>query len=387
MSGTRAVRVYFPCTGLGRQQRGFEAFTRGCAGALRGDSRLEITVFGGGGRYAATGERSVLNFPRDSAAAQSLGTLTRRDPYFVEQLSFFAGFLPSLAAGRPDVVYFADLNLGNACWHWRRISGQRFHLLFYNGGATTRPFTRCDLVQQVSPEHLDSALARGELATHQLLLPHGLEIPSTFAPSSAGERAKIRSQLGVPAGRSLLLSVGARDATIKRMDYLIREVATLGRDRPFLLIAGASSGETASVEALARDLLGSDGFGARTFQGEEMPSLYRAADAFALASLTEGFGLAIVEALGAGLPCVVHDTVNTAYLAGKFAFRGDIRAPGAMAPLIASALAGARDEDAMRARHAWVHARFSWDVLRERYSEMLRACAAGARPPWAGEPA
>ncbi len=387
MSGARTVRVYFPCTGLGRQQRGFEAFTRGCANALRGDSRLEMTVFGGGGRYATTGERRVINFPRDRAVAKLLGTLTRRDPYFIEQLSFFAGFLPALAAGRPDVVYFADLNLGNACWHWRRISGQRFHLLFYNGGPTTRPFTRCDLVQQVSPEHLDSALERGEKADRQILLPHGVDLSSAYAPSSADERARIRGQLGVPVDRLLLLSVGVRSATHKRMDYLIREVAALGGDRPFLLIAGASSGETASVEALGRDLLGVDGFSARAFPQEQMPALYRAADAFALASLTEGFGLAIVEALGAGLPCVVHDTANTAYLAGSFAFRGDIRAPGAMAPLIALALSGAREEGAMRARHAWVHGRFSWDVLRERYSEMLRACAAGARPSWPGEPA
>jgi 1,2-diacylglycerol 3-alpha-glucosyltransferase len=184
VSGARVARIFFPCTGLGRQQRGFESFTRGCATALRGDTRLDITVFGGGGPFAAAGERAVPNFPRDGAVSRFIGALTRRDPYFVEQASFFAGFLPRLAAGRPDLVYFADLNLGNACWHWRRISGQRFRLLFYNGGPTTMPFTRCDFVQQVSPEHLESARVRGEPSDRQVLLPHALEVTAGFRPAS-----------------------------------------------------------------------------------------------------------------------------------------------------------------------------------------------------------
>lgn len=387
MSAARAVRVFFPCTGLGRQRRGFEAFTRGCAAALRGDPRLEVTVFGGGGPFAAPGERTVPNVPRDGAAARFLGGVLHRDPYFVEQASFFAGFLPGLIAGRPDVVYFADLNLGNACWRWRRMSGQRFRLLFYNGGATTQPFTRCDLVQQVSPEHLDAAIARGEAPERQLLLPHGLDVPASYTPPGADERARIRAALGVPAHRPLLLSVGMLDVNVKRMDYLVREVAALGAARPFLLMAGAASSETRAVTALAGEALGADGFSARAFPQAQMPDLYRAADTFALASLREGFGLAIVEALAAGLPCVLHHTPNTAYLTGDHAMRADLRARGAMAPLLAAALAAPRDEAAMRRRHAWVHERFSWDVLRGRYAELLAACAVGRRPAWAEQAA
>jgi 1,2-diacylglycerol 3-alpha-glucosyltransferase len=387
VSDARPTRVFFPCTGLGRQQRGFEAFTRSCANALRDDPRVEITVFGGGGPFAARGERAVPNFPRDSATAKVAGALTRRGPYFIEQATYFAGFLPRLVTGRPDVVYFADLNLGNACWHWRRLSGQRFRLLFYNGGATTRPFTRCDLVQQTSPEHFDEAVARGEPADHQLLLPHGLDVSASFAPPAAGEKARLREELGVPATRRLLLSVGMLDASIKRMDYLIREVAALGESRPFLLLAGAAAAETPTVLALATELLGRDGFAARGFPVEQMPALYRGADAFALASLREGFGLAIVEALAAGLPCALHDSPTTTYLAGPHAFRADLHVPGAMTALLSSALAGADDASAMRERHAWVHQRFSWDALTNRYAEMLVACASGRRPAWAGSAA
>jgi glycosyltransferase involved in cell wall biosynthesis len=380
VSDAGVVRVFFPCTGLGRQRRGFETFTRECAAALHGDPRLAITVFGGGGPFAGADERAVPNFPRDSTAARIVGALAGKDPYFVEQATFFSGFLPWLVTGRPDVVYFADLNFGNACWHWRRISGQRFRLLFYNGGATTQPFTRCDLVQQVSPEHFDSAIARGEPADRQVLLPHGVTVARSFTPPSAGERAQIRAGLGLPVDRPLLLSVGMLDASVKRMDYLIREVASLGETRPFLLVAGATSGETPHILELARDALGADGFSHRVFAPEQMHFAYRAADAFALASLREGFGLATVEALGAGLPCVLHDTPTTEYIAGPHALRADLRALGAMAPLIRDALARGGDISAMRARHQWVREKFSWDALRDRYADLLRACAEGRRP-------
>jgi glycosyltransferase involved in cell wall biosynthesis len=384
VSEARPARVFFPCTGLGRQQRGFEAFTRSCASALRDEPGLNITVFGGGGPFASAGDRAVANLPRDGAAARLIGALTKRDPYFIEQASFFASFLPRLAAGRPDLVYFADLNLGNACWHWRRLSGQRFHLLFYNGGATTRPFTRCDFVQQVSPEHYDDAIARGERADRQALLPHGLDVAATYSPPTVAEREQLRVALGAPPRRPLIVSVGVLDSEIKHMDYLIRETAALGETRPFLLMAGASTNQTPAILALARELLGEDGFVARAFPRDLMPSVYRAADVFALASQREGFGLAIVEALGAGLPCVLHDTRNTAFLAGQHAFRGDLRVAGTMTRLLVTALAGAGDEAAMRARHEWVRDRFSWDALRGKYSDLLRSCAEGHLPAWAG---
>ena len=48
----------------------------------------------------------------------------------------------------------------------------------------------------------------------------------------------------------------------------------------------------------------------------ELESLYRAADLFALPSTKEGFGLAVLEALAAGVPAVVSDLdVFRTYLA------------------------------------------------------------------------
>ena len=145
------MRVYFPCTGLGHQRRGFETFTLECARALGGDARLAISVFAGGA-VPEVPVHIVANLARASRGASWLGSITGRDSYFAEQFTFFLAFLPHLVNGRPDVVYFADLNLGNLCWHWRRVSRQRFRLLFCNG-----------VVARVTPQGVQHV---GNEATH-----------------------------------------------------------------------------------------------------------------------------------------------------------------------------------------------------------------------------
>ena len=363
----RPVRVFLPCTGLGRQRRGFETFTLECADALRGDPRIELTVFSGGPTPGVPARRR-WNLRRDGTLSSLVGALVRRDPYFVEQASFFLSFLPALVLGRPDVVYVADLNLGNLCWHWRRVSGQRFKLLYYNGGLTTRPFTRADMIQQLTPAGLDEAVARGEAPERQTTLAHGVRVPDALPTRITGDA---RRALGLPADRPVVLAVGMLDTTIKRTDYLVREVAALPAPRPVLALLGADGPDAATVRTLARQLLGDDGFIARAVPHDDVAAYYRAADVFALASLREGFGLAYVEALAHGLPIVAHDTSVTRHLLGDFATLTDISRSGTLARALASALATPSSDDERAARHASARARFGWDALREDYVQLL----------------
>lgn len=367
----RPVRVFFPCTGLGRQRRGFEAFTLECAQALHGDAGLDVTVFAGG-PVPTLPARVLSNLPRDTRAARLLGRILRRDAYFAEELTFFASFLPALVREAPDLVYFADLNLGNLCWHWRRLSGQRFRLLYYNGGLTTMPFTRADLVQQTSPYGLAEALARGEPAERQVVLPHGVTLPSSLPPRlSAAER----EELGLPAHRAVVLSVGLLDRTVKRMDAVVRAVASLPPPRPVLCLLGAHSPETPGVLADARARLGSDGLLVRTVAPEEVSRYYRAADVFALASPREGFGLALVEARAHGLPVVAHDFPVMRYVLGEDATFVDFGRTVDAATALADALAAPPTAEEREARHRRAHAQFSWDALRPAYGALLRRAA------------
>ena len=372
MSSPKApVRVFFPCTGLGREARGFESFTRGAADALAADDRLNITVFAGA-RVPDRPYRSVPSFARTGSAARALGRLVGRGPYFAEQLSFFAAFVPHLIAGNPDLVYFSDVNLGNACWHWRRLSGQHFRLLYANGGATVRPYTRSDAVQHMATVYRDEALARGEAADRNWVCPHGLPIDRMLATP---DTAALRKALDLPLDRQILLTVGVVDHSTKRLDYVIRELAALPSPRPLLVILGAWSSETTAMLALAAELLGANGFIWRTVSQVETGQWYAASDAFVLASLREGFGLAYVEALAQGLPVLAHDFPVSRELLGTFGHYGDFARPGVLSPMIAAALAEPRSELAREARHSWAYSRYSWDALRGPYAELLLRAA------------
>ena len=366
------MRVFLPCTGLGRQRRGFETFTAECAAALAGDPRIDLTVFAGGDAIEVDA-RVLWNLPRDSRAAAWLAALHRRGPYFSEQLTFFLSLVPTLLTRQPDVVYFADLNLGNLCWHLRRLARRRYRLLYYNGGLTTMPFTRSDLVQQVTPEGLAEATRRGEDPARQVVLPHGVRIASALAPRiPAAERAP----LGLPADRPTVLAVGLLDREVKRMDLLVREIASLPTPRPFLCLLGAESPETEGLRALAHASLGDDGVLLRTVPHERIGDYYRAADVFALASMREGFGLAYVEALAHGLTVVAHETPVTRYLLGDHGRLVDFASPGAAARQIASTIATPPSEREREARHASAREQFGWDSLRESYVAMLARAAA-----------
>ena len=366
------VRVFFPSTGLGREARGFESFTRNAFDALAADDRLDVTVFAGAG-VADRPFKVVPSFSRSGGAASMLGRLIGRGPYFAEQLSFFAAFVPHLLVGNPDLVYFSDVNLGNACWHWRRVSGQRFRLLYANGGATIRPYTRADAVQHMATAHRDEALARGEPAERNWVLPHGVPIERTLTSSPV---SAIRRSLGLPLDRQIVLSVGVVDQSTKRLDYVIRELAAMPSPRPLLAILGAWSSETPTVVALATELLGATGFLWRTVPQAETSRWYAASDAFVLASLREGFGLAYVEALAQGLPVLAHDFAVSRELLGNFGSYGDFTRPGALSPMLTRALAEPRSDIARHARHAWARDHFSWDVLRGPYAELLLRAAA-----------
>jgi glycosyltransferase involved in cell wall biosynthesis len=380
MSASRdVIRVALPCTGLGRQHRGFEAFTREVHAALRGAPGIDLRVFGGGGALEAD-ERAVWNLPRTSAAARAVARATHWDPYFVEQVTFFAAFVPRLIAWRPSLIYFADLNFGNACWHWRRRTGQSFRMLYYNGGPTTQPFTRCDFVQQMTPAHHASAVARGESPERMFVLPHGFTMSAAPTPRDPARIASVRRELGVPEGKAMLLSVGMLGPTLKRMDALVEAVAAMGDARPHLVLLGQETPETPALRERARVLGRTVWMG--TWPRERMADAYAAADAFALLSLEEGFGLAYVEAMQAGLPVIAQDNANTRYILGDHAVLGDTTTAERTAALIRRALQEDTTDALRRVRHGWVRDRFAWEVLAPHYEEMLRACAAGRRPAW-----
>lgn len=358
--------VALACTGLGRVERGFESYTGELFATLK--DRADVTLFKGGG---PPGPREVVvpNVPRQASLRFGL-TRDWRQAYRWEQLSFALGMTPHLLGGRFDLVHYMDGALAAGLLRVRRALGLRFALLFKNGGAhTPDTYARVDYIQLVTPDQHREALAFGLPPERLFMIPLGVD-GGRFAPRPDADRGALRARYAVPPGAWVVLSAAALNASEKRLDWVIRETAALGDPDVFLLMAGQRGPETPSLERLARDLLpGRHAF--TTVPFERMPDVYWLADAFALGSVREGFGLAVVEAASAGVPVLVHDSEHFRWITFHPASRVDMTAAGALAaalrmlrasPDVARAMSEANRRGALE--------RFAWDRLAPQYVSM-----------------
>ncbi|MFC8264495.1 glycosyltransferase [Streptomyces cinereoruber] len=137
------------------------------------------------------------------------------------------------------------------------------------------------------------------------VVPNGIET-ARFAYDPAARR-RTRAALGLPEDAYVVGGVG-RLAPGKRFDLLVRAVAAAPEAR--LLLVG-EGGEREELLRLARELGAADRVlltGACAdpppagSTGPSLPGLLAAMDVFVSASPDEAFGLAVVEALAAGLP-------------------------------------------------------------------------------------
>ena len=178
-------------------------------------------------------------------------------------------------------------------------------------------------------------------------------------------RAEVRAELDA-TDVPLLLTVSALRPH-KNLARLIGAVARLepGR-RPLLAMPGYHTPHERELRALADEL----GVAERMrFLGwvsdQELEDLYRSADAFVFPSLSEGFGLPVLEAMARGVPVATSARTSLAEVAGEAALLFDPDDEASIADAIdrllyeeglSAGLASAGLEQA---------ARFTWDAAAE----------------------
>jgi len=162
-------------------------------------------------------------------------------------------------------------------------------------------YNSCDRV--LAPSHLTQRVLEGYgVRTPVSVVPTAIPAP----PYVLQRPPETKHEFGLPPDARLLLYVG-RLAPEKNLDLLLRAFALIAAktNDTYLILAG--SGKSRGVlEARARAL----GIHRRTrfagFLGRtKLDPLYQASDLFLFPSRTETQGLAVGEALAAGLPCVV----------------------------------------------------------------------------------
>lgn len=211
------------------------------------------------------------------------------------------------------------------------------------------------------------------------VIPNGVaaeRFASAAGPGAAEERAQWRQRLGDGV---LVLTVGGiepRKGSLELLDAMagLRERHPDAR----LVVAG---GETLFDYRRYRELfeerreeLALDVEVLGAVADADLPSLVASADVFALTSIREGFGMAAMEALAAGVPVVLRDGPVLSEV-----FRGAARF-GRTAQSVGDALTSALEEPSQgrRARGRALAAAHTWAAAAEAHLEHY--AAARARP-------
>jgi glycosyltransferase involved in cell wall biosynthesis len=179
------------------------------------------------------------------------------------------------------------------------------------------------------------------------------------------------------AGNRYVLSL-SRLHPVKNLDALIDAFADVTRseDGWKLIVAGAGDdGYGDRLRALIRDRSLDDRVRLTGWvDGAMKKQLLREASVFALPSLHENFGVSLVEAMAAGVPCLVSDQVHLADTiaeANAGWVTGVSRA--ALAAVLSDALFGSDSRRARGAAARSVAARFSWTAVAGELADLYAA--------------
>lgn len=132
-------------------------------------------------------------------------------------------------------------------------------------------------------------------------------------------RHDLRVRFGIPEHAAVLLSVGELNKG-KNHQIVINALAQISRQDVYYLICG-QGGLREQLRKNADRL----GVGSRVRMPgfcEEMPLIYQGADIFVFPSLREGMPAALMEAMAAGMPCIVSDIRGNRELVGMTAEDG-----------------------------------------------------------------
>ena len=363
------MRIALLCSGLGNIYRGHEIFARDLFELLK--QSVDITLFKGGGE-PAPGEIVIDNISRNSVLVKDVHVavspkweeaVKEQERLRIEAETFAYASLKPLLEGGYDIIHCLEQEVCNIIYDQRHLFAKTPKVVFSNGGAiAARDLPRCDFVQ----EHTDYNLARSTKGK-AFMIPHGVDT-DLFHPAV---KSDFRARHGIPKDAFVVITVGTICYWHKRMDHVIREVATV--PDAYLVVVGQECPDTPAIVALGKELLG----GRIVFTKMvhyDLPQAYAAANVFTLGSLHETFGIVYIEAMAMGLPVICTNHPNQQSIVKEALFI-DMKATGTLASALSQGNRGALAGLGERGR-AIVAEHYDLTKLKQRYIDKYRDISA-----------
>jgi glycosyltransferase involved in cell wall biosynthesis len=370
-------RIAIASSGLGHVRRGVESWAADLASALH-RSGAATALFQGKGPVAEPWQHVLPCCRRYEKNTGRILGVTRRlsgwrygfgSEYEIEQ-STFAFSLWRAIRSEYDILNVQDPLVALILDRLHGMGLSRPKVILAHGTEEVPEVLRkYSALQHLSPFYRDDWMSEAPPKQLNFAIPNFIDTEK-FRP---GDRVALRQELGLPQDALIVLSVAALKKHHKRCDVLIREFADFRNrysGRALLILAGAREKETPEILELGRSLLGES---VRIMEGLDrarLVSYYQAADIFALASLSEMFPIALLEALACGLPITCSNTPTLRMMAGPGGAPEDIgREGGLMRQWLTLADPAIRSGFAEAARRHAIQT-YSEPVVVRQYTEM-----------------
>ena len=219
---------------------------------------------------------------------------------------------------------------------------------------------------------------RADFGVYAKVCGNGVDI-ERFHPAPDGGEQALRHRLGLGLG-PIFLSVGGveeRKNTLRILEAFL-QIAAIRPDAELVIAGGASLLDHGAYQQAFAARLREMGPAAASVRrigviaDADMPRLYRLASALVFASVKEGFGLCVLEAMASGVPVIASSIEPfVSYLAKDDAIWCDPLSETTIADAMALALRG-HAASALSQRGPKAAARFDWRSVAEAHEPQYR---------------
>jgi glycosyltransferase involved in cell wall biosynthesis len=354
------MRILFALAGLHRVDRGAEIAFISVASQL---ARLgdEVTLIGSGPERPGRAYRYIRapSIARERFERWPSLPLFRNETGW-EEASFVPGLLSVYRPSEYDVTLTCAYPWTN--WVLRRPTprGRPPHVFVTQNGdwpafsnKSEYRWFGCEGLVCTNPEYYERNRERYRAA----LIPNGVD-RERFRPGPAE-----RERFGLPANSRVVLMVSALIPS-KNVDRAIHAVTRL----PDVTLVVAGDGPLRDeIRKLAEEHMPGR-YRQLTVPPQDMPALYRSADAFLHLSRDESFGNVFVEAMACGTPVVAYDLPRTRWILGDRGCLASSEAPDALAAELEKATSGKSQLAGALVDRA---SKFDWSAIASQYRDFL----------------